>query len=61
MVEQGASAEEILNGYPSLTREMIAHARVYAATHPKRGRPATRPWSSKKPLTQKKSRLTGVA
>jgi len=38
LVEQGASAGEILECYPSLTREMIAHARVYAATHPKRGK-----------------------
>jgi uncharacterized protein (DUF433 family) len=61
MVQEGTSAEEILEGYPSLTREMIPHARVYAATHPKRGRPVTQPWSGRKPLRQKKSRLTGVA
>jgi uncharacterized protein (DUF433 family) len=61
MVEQGASREEILEGYPSLTRDKIDHARVYAATHPKRGRPTTQPWSGKKPLRQKKSKLTGVA
>ena len=58
MVEQGASPKEILEGYPSLMRAMIDHARVYAATHPKRGRPTIQPWSGKKPLRQKKSRLT---
>jgi len=61
MVERGVSPEEILDGYPSLTRDMIEHAKVYAATHPKPGRPSTQPWSSKKPLRQKKSKLTGVA
>jgi uncharacterized protein (DUF433 family) len=47
MVERGASPEEILEGYPSLERDMIDHARVYAATHPQRGRPTTQPWSGK--------------
>jgi len=61
MVERGVSPEEILDGYPSLTRAMIDHARVYAATRPKPGRPSTQPWSGKKPLRQKKSKLTGVA
>lgn len=61
MLEQGASPEEILEGYPRLARDMIDHARVYAATHPKRGRPMTQPWSGKKPLRQKKSKLTVVA
>jgi len=61
MVERGVSPEEILDGYPSLTRDMLDHARVYAATHPKPGRPSTQPWSGKKPLRQKKSKLTGVA
>ncbi len=61
MVERGVSLEEILDGYPSLTRAMIDHARVYAASHPKPGRPSTQPWSGKKPLRKKKSKLTGVA
>jgi uncharacterized protein (DUF433 family) len=61
MLEQGASPEEILEGYPSLTRDMIDYARVYAATHPKLGRRRIQPWSGKKPLRQKKSKLTGVA
>ena len=61
MVERGVSQEEILEGYPSLTRDMIERATVYAATRPKRGRPSTQPWSGKKPLSQKKGKLTGVA
>ena len=61
MVERGVSPEEILDGYPSLTRDMLDHAHVYAATHPKPGRPSAQPWSGKKPLRQKKSKLTGVA
>jgi hypothetical protein len=45
----------------SLTRDMIDHARVYATTHPRRGRPMAQFWSGKKPLREKKSRLAGVA
>src|SRR5438876_7663801 len=61
MVERGVSQEEILKGYPSLTRDVIERATVYAATRPKPGRPSAQPWSGKKPLRQKKSKLTGVA
>jgi len=61
MFQQGACTEKILEGYPSLTRGMIAHAQIYAATHPERGRPVSQPWSDKMPLRQKTSRLTGVA
>lgn len=61
MVEGGVSTEEIVDGYPSLTRDMIEHAKVYAATRPKPGRPSTQPWSGKRPLRHKKSKLTGVA
>src|SRR5207248_9261542 len=61
MVQQGASPEEILEGYPSLTRDMIGLSTVYAAARPKPGRPSAQPWSGKKPLRQKKSKLIGVA
>jgi uncharacterized protein (DUF433 family) len=34
---QGASVEEILEGYPSLTRDRISLAELYARAHPRRG------------------------
>lgn len=37
MRRQGASVEEILEGYPSLTREQVALAELYARAHPRRG------------------------
>jgi len=61
MLERGVSSKEILDGYPSLTRDMIDCARVYVATRPKLGRRWTQPWFGKKPPRQKKSKLTGVA
>jgi uncharacterized protein (DUF433 family) len=37
MHRQGASVEEILEGYPSLTPEHIALAELYVQAHPRRG------------------------
>jgi len=37
MRRQGASVEEILEGYPSLTREHVALAELYVQAHPRRG------------------------
>lgn len=44
MLEQGASAAEILDGYPSLTAEHLELAPIYARAVPRRGRPPKRPW-----------------
>jgi uncharacterized protein (DUF433 family) len=44
---EGASEEEvdeILAGYPTLKREHLELARMYAAAHPRRGRPPKHPW-----------------
>ena len=34
MIEQGTPIDEILEGYPSLTREMVEDAGTYATAHP---------------------------
>jgi uncharacterized protein (DUF433 family) len=39
MLDAGASAEELLSGYPKLTERMIELARVWVCAHPRRGRP----------------------
>jgi len=44
MLEQGASEEELLAGYPSLHREQLRLARIYAHAYPRRGRPPRHPW-----------------
>ncbi|APO70525.1 hypothetical protein IE4872_PC00511 (plasmid) [Rhizobium gallicum] len=36
---QGASTEEIVEGYPSLTERMVELAEIWTAAHPARGRP----------------------
>lgn len=61
MVERGTRIEEILEGYPSLTRDMAEFGRIYTATHPKRGRPPVQPWSGSKPVGRKKGKLHRVA
>jgi uncharacterized protein (DUF433 family) len=50
MLEQGASVEDILEGYPSLDKERIALAQLYVRAFPRRGRPAARPWAKRKPI-----------
>lgn len=42
MLAQGATIEDLLEGYPSLTRQRIAMAPLYMRAFPRRGRPARR-------------------
>jgi uncharacterized protein (DUF433 family) len=48
MLAQGATAEEILEGYPTLSKEKIEIAPLYMRAFPRRGRPNRRPWQGKK-------------
>jgi uncharacterized protein (DUF433 family) len=48
MLAQGASADEILSGYPTLDQEQLAIAPLYMRAFPRRGRPARRPWRTKR-------------
>jgi uncharacterized protein (DUF433 family) len=48
MLAQGATVEEILGGYPTLSKEKIAIAPLYVRAFPRRGRPGRRPWQGKK-------------
>ena len=44
LIEQGADEDEILSGYPTLKRENLELARLYATAYPRRGRPPKHPW-----------------
>jgi len=57
MMAAGASVTEILAGYPSLTREMVELAPVYAKAFPHRGRPPLRPWATQRPVRVSTYRL----
>jgi uncharacterized protein (DUF433 family) len=50
MLKQGATVEEIVEGYPALDRERIELAPLYLRAFPRRGRPASRPWAKRKPV-----------
>ncbi|PZR75323.1 MAG: hypothetical protein DI537_45115, partial [Stutzerimonas stutzeri] len=39
MKAQGATPEEIVEGYPALTARMVELAEIWTAAHPARGRP----------------------
>jgi uncharacterized protein (DUF433 family) len=53
MLAQGATPEEILEGYPTLSKEKIAMAPLYMRAFPRRGRPSRRPWQGKKARRRK--------
>jgi uncharacterized protein (DUF433 family) len=48
MLSQGATADEILKGYPTLSREKIDIAPLYMRAFPRRGRPSRRSWPGRK-------------
>src|ERR1700736_659828 len=50
MLSQGAKPEEILEGYPALDREMVELAPLCVQAFPRRGRPVSRPWATRKPI-----------
>jgi uncharacterized protein (DUF433 family) len=56
MLAQGATAEEILEGYPTLSKEKIAIAPLYIRAFPRRGRPSRRPWQGKRRRAARPSR-----
>jgi len=58
MLAQRASVEEILDCYPSLTREKIELATIYVTAFPRKGRPAIRPRARREPRRTTRQRLT---
>ena len=60
MLAQGATASEILEGYPTLDKERIAVAPLYMRAFPRRGRPSRRPWHGKKPRGKRSFPLSNL-
>ena len=52
LLAQGADADELLEDYPALTREMIEAAPTLAKAYPARGRPRARPWAAGGPVSE---------
>jgi uncharacterized protein (DUF433 family) len=57
MLSQGATVEDILEGYPALTRQKVKLAPFYVKAFPRKGRPATRPWARSRPRRASEHRL----
>jgi uncharacterized protein (DUF433 family) len=53
MLADGATVEEILEGYPTLNKERIAMAPLYMRAFPRRGRHARHHWQNKGPRGRK--------
>lgn len=60
MLAQGASAKEILEGYPTLDEEKIAMAPLCARAFPVRRTNSRNPWSGKKPHAERSFRLSDL-
>jgi hypothetical protein len=60
MLAQGATASEILEGYPTLDKERIAAAPLYMRAFPRLGRPSRRPWHGKKPRGKRSFPLSNL-
>ena len=60
MLAQGASAEEILEGYPTLDQERIAMAPLCARAFPVRKSANRTPWSGKKPEADRSFHLSDL-
>lgn len=56
MLAQGASAEEILEGYPTLDMENIVSASLCSRAFPVRNSANRTPWSGKKPQAERSFR-----
>ncbi len=60
MLAQGASAEEILEGYPTLDKERIAMAPQCTRAFPVKRTTSRTPWSGKKPEAETSFRLSDL-
>ncbi|HZU27988.1 MAG TPA: DUF433 domain-containing protein [Bryobacteraceae bacterium] len=60
MLAQGATVEEILEGYPTLAKETIAMAPFCARAFPVRKNANRTPWSGKKPKAEGSFRLSDL-
>jgi uncharacterized protein (DUF433 family) len=60
LISQGATEPELREDYPRLTREMIAAAKVYAKSHPRRGRPRKPSWRNDRPLSMRAFKRRGA-
>jgi uncharacterized protein (DUF433 family) len=50
MLEAGDTLDGVLDGYPSLTAEMVRLAPIFASAYPLQGRPRAQPWHDKPPI-----------
>jgi uncharacterized protein (DUF433 family) len=60
MLQDGATLEDIIEGYPHLTPEMVRLAPAYAAAYPRRGRPPVPAWRARPPVRSARYSLDGT-
>ena len=61
LMAQGSKPADLIEGYPSLTAEMIRLAPVFAAAYPLRGPRRKQPWRDRQPVRRGRRRLDTIA
>jgi uncharacterized protein (DUF433 family) len=61
LVAEGFDETAVMEGYPSLTVEMVRMAPLYAAAYPLPARARRQPWRGQKPLQTTRRRLMSLA
>jgi len=60
LISQGVTEAELREDHPRLTREMIIAAKIYAKSHPRRGRPRKPSWRNDPPLSVRAFKRRGA-
>jgi len=60
LISHGTTEAELREDHPRLTREMMAAAKIYAKSHPRRGRPRKPSWRKDRPLSVRAFKQRGA-
>jgi uncharacterized protein (DUF433 family) len=59
-LEQGSTVEEVLQAYPTVSREQAEAAAIYARANPRTGRPPVQPWRGSRPVKVMRYVVSGL-
>jgi uncharacterized protein (DUF433 family) len=60
LLGQGSAENDLLEGYPRVTAEMLRLAPIYAAAYPLRGRPRAQPGRGQPPTHSRRRKLASI-
>jgi uncharacterized protein (DUF433 family) len=60
LLAEGSTEDDLREGYPRLSAEMVHLAPIYAAAYPLRGRPRVQPWHHQPPMQRSRRKLATI-